>query len=60
MLIAPSDPKSDDEINQLFENTDQFAFLKFYIDQVWFTLPELREEVHTRALKWWNEQQAVK
>ena len=60
MLIAPSDPKSDNEINQLFDNTDRFAFLKFYIDQVRFTLPELCEEVHTCALEWWNEQQAAK
>ena len=60
VLIAPSDPKSNDKIDQLFDNTDRFAFLKFYINRVWFTPPELCEEVHTHALEWWNEQQAVK
>ena len=56
MLIAPSDPKSNDEIDQLFDNTDQLAVLKFYINQVQFTPLERCKEVHTRALKRWNEQ----
>ena len=52
MLIVPSDPESNDKINQLFDNTDRFAFLKFYINQVQFTPLELYDTVHIHALKW--------
>jgi len=60
VLIALCDPTSDDEVDQLFNNTDRYAYLKYYIDRVRFTPPELRGEVHTRALERWNASQAAR
>jgi hypothetical protein len=55
LILPESNPKTEAELNQLFNQAKKHAQAAAYAEQIRYTPPELRGKFHTRALKRWQE-----
>ncbi|KAI0299521.1 hypothetical protein BC826DRAFT_966965 [Russula brevipes] len=54
MLVSDSGPTTEAVMENLLTTPEQRGYAAEFIDRIWFTPPELRNNLHNRALELWR------